>query len=132
MVTQNSVVIFAKNIHGPLLRHLVMEVVGRHGQNGLFTRSNVPHRSSPRHFMVTQNSDVIFAKILHGLLLRCLIWSQLVAMVKTNYLQGPMSPREGKPPILPIFVCYSPLHCMVTRNFNIIVRKNLHGPPLRP
>ncbi|KAG5578682.1 hypothetical protein H5410_049309 [Solanum commersonii] len=35
------------------------------------------------------------------------------------HLQGQTSPRVGKPPILPIFMCYCPRHFMVTRNSDV-------------
>ncbi|KAG5607807.1 hypothetical protein H5410_029299 [Solanum commersonii] len=70
---------------------------------------------SPRDFMVTPNSDVIFSKNLHGPTLRPKIWSQLVTTAKTVKLQDQTFLGEGKPPILPIFMCYSPQDFMVTR-----------------
>uniref|UniRef100_M1DQA9 Uncharacterized protein n=1 Tax=Solanum tuberosum TaxID=4113 RepID=M1DQA9_SOLTU len=43
-----------------------------------------------------------------------------------------MIAAAGKPPILPIFVCYSPRDLLVTWNSDVIFVKNLLGPPLRP
>ncbi|KAG5598312.1 hypothetical protein H5410_029682 [Solanum commersonii] len=125
------------------IKTLVMEPVGHHDQNGKFTKSNDPQISygvnwSPwpkrpiyKEFMVTQNSDVIFAKNLHGPLLRPYLWSQLFAIAKSAHLQGQTIPEAGKPPVLLIFVCYSPREFMVTQNSKIIFAKNMHGPPLR-
>ncbi|KAG5608039.1 hypothetical protein H5410_019320 [Solanum commersonii] len=48
---------------------------------------------------------------------------------------GPFSksnkPRTSKPPILLIFLCYSPWDLLVTQNFDVIFTKNLDGPSLR-
>jgi len=59
-------------------------------------------------FLVIQNYDVIFAKILPGRPLRPYLRSQLALTAKTAPFQGQTIPGAGKPPILPIFVCYSP------------------------
>ncbi|KAG5607809.1 hypothetical protein H5410_029301 [Solanum commersonii] len=118
---------------------------------------------SSRDFMVIGNFDIIFAKILHGPPLRPYykvkripeqLWSQLVTIAKMAHLQRQIIPEEGNPPILPIFVCYSPLDFMlwsqlvttaktaqlqgqtipgaVTQNSDVIISKNLHEPPLKP
>ncbi|KAG5578683.1 hypothetical protein H5410_049310 [Solanum commersonii] len=52
----------------------------------------------------------------------------------TRVTWSPRSKRPiyNKPPILPIFVCYSPRHFVVTQNTHIIYTKNLYEPPLRP
>jgi len=62
--------------------------------------------SSPS-FLVIWNFDLIFAKILSGRPLRPYLWSQLALMAKTTHFQGQTISRAGKPPILPIFMCYS-------------------------
>jgi len=63
--------------------------------------------SSPS-FLVIRNYDLIFARILHGRTLRPYLWSQLAVTAKTDHFQGQTIPGAGKPPILPIFVCYCP------------------------
>ncbi|KAG5607816.1 hypothetical protein H5410_029308 [Solanum commersonii] len=52
-------------------------------------------------------------------------------MAKTSHLQGQTNLGVDKPPILPIFVCYSPRDFTVTQNFDVISAKNLHKPPPR-
>ncbi|KAG5578703.1 hypothetical protein H5410_049330 [Solanum commersonii] len=92
LVNQKSDVIFAKKFTWTSVRTLAMEQIGRHGQNGPFSRSN-DSRSSPRDLLVTLNSDVIFTKNLHGPPLRPSIWSQLVSTDKTAYFQVQTSPE---------------------------------------
>ncbi|KAG5607810.1 hypothetical protein H5410_029302 [Solanum commersonii] len=42
------------------------------------------------------------------------------------------NPRAGKPPILPIFVCYISRYFIETHNSDVFFAKNLYGPHLRP
>jgi len=61
-----------------------------------------------RDVLVIGNSDFIFAKILSGRSLRPYLWSQLALTAKMTHFQCQTIPRAEKPPILTIFVCYSP------------------------
>ncbi|KAG5628344.1 hypothetical protein H5410_000061 [Solanum commersonii] len=79
---------------------LPMEPVGPHGQNGPFSRSNKPQSSL------------------------------LALTAKTVHFQGQTSPRAGKPPLLPIFICYSSPSFVVIQNFNLIFVRISHGHPL--
>jgi len=49
-----------------------------------------------------------FAKFFLGRPLKPYLWNQLALTAKTSHFKSQMCPRAGKPPILPIFVCYSP------------------------
>jgi len=59
-------------------------------------------------FLVIWNSDILFAKMFHVRPWRFLLWRQLAFTAKTFHFKGQMCPRAGNPPILLIFVCYSP------------------------
>jgi len=59
-------------------------------------------------FLVIRNYDLIFANILPGCPLRPYLWSQLGLTAKTTHFQSQTIGGAGKPPILPIFVCYTP------------------------
>ncbi|KAG5608036.1 hypothetical protein H5410_019317 [Solanum commersonii] len=57
---------------------------------------------------------------------------QLVTTAKTAHFQGQTIPETSKPPILPIFMCYSPRDLLVTQNSKVIFAKNLDRSSLRP
>ncbi|KAG5578689.1 hypothetical protein H5410_049316 [Solanum commersonii] len=93
-----------------------MEPEGHHGQNGPFTRSNIPGNT-------TFYGDPEF---------RChfcqkLIWTSVKTLVMEpagrHDEKGPFT-RSNEPQS-------SPQHFMVTRNSDLIFAKNLHGPLLR-
>lgn len=86
---------------------------------------------SPSYIFVNRNTDYIFEK-LHIRSSRQYLWNRLVNTYKTTHFQGQTSPRAGKPPILPIFMCYSPTFLLVIWNYEFIFSKNLHRHPLRP
>ncbi|KAG5578673.1 hypothetical protein H5410_049300, partial [Solanum commersonii] len=82
---------------------LPIELVGPHGQNDRFSRSNDPWSrpylwirlaltAKMAHFKIKrsleQNFDLIFAKILPERLLRPYLWSQLALMAKTAHYHG--------------------------------------------
>ncbi|KAG5588869.1 hypothetical protein H5410_039383 [Solanum commersonii] len=127
-------------------------VVDPHGQNGPFQGQQRPRvdltygASWParlkqlifkvkrdlersRDFLGIHNFDLIFAKTLPGRPLRPYQWIQLALTDKTFYFQGQMSLKAGKPPLLPIFMCYSSPSFL---NFDLIFAKILPGRPLRP
>ncbi|KAG5569107.1 hypothetical protein H5410_058873 [Solanum commersonii] len=99
---------------------LPMEPVGPHGQNGPFSRSNDPRSRIRPHFC--QNFT--------GRPLRPYLWSQLALTAKTTHFKGQMIPEARWPKahfqgkailgILPIF------------NSDLIFAKILLGRPLRP
>ncbi|KAG5578684.1 hypothetical protein H5410_049311 [Solanum commersonii] len=77
MMTKNSDVIFAKILHGPLLRPLLWSQLVSMAEIAYLQGQTIPRAGkppnllifvcySPQHFMVTQNSNVIYAKNLHG------------------------------------------------------------------
>ena len=84
------------------------------------------------NFLVIRNSGLISAKILPGRHLRPYILSQLALTAKTTHFQGQTIPRAGKPPLLPIFMCYCSPSFLVIRNYDLTFAKILPGRPLRP
>ncbi|KAG5569109.1 hypothetical protein H5410_058875 [Solanum commersonii] len=166
---------FCKNFSRTSVKTLPMELVGPHGQNGPFSRSNKP-RSKPylwsqlaltaktAHFQghmipgadltygsswpswpkrpifkvkrsPKQNFIIIFAKILHERPLRPYLRSHLALTTKMAHFQGQTIPEAGKPPILPIVMCYSPW-IFVIRNstsfLKIIPDKRVKTLPMEP
>jgi len=83
-------------------------------------------------FLVIQNFDLIFAKILRGRPLRPYLWGLFALTAKTAHFKGQTIPRDGKPPLLPIFICYSSPSFLVIWNSDFIFAKILPGRPLRP
>ncbi|KAG5578685.1 hypothetical protein H5410_049312 [Solanum commersonii] len=99
---------------------LAIEPVGHHGQNGPFTRSNsTTFYDDPKlRCQFCQKLTWTSVKILAMDLRHC----------QNNPFTNSNKPRAGKPPILPIFVCYTPRHFVVTQNSDVIFANNLNGP----
>jgi len=81
---------------------------------------------------VIVNYDLVFAKIILGRPLRPYLCSQLALTANTIHFQCQTSPRAGKPPILPIFVCYRSTSFLVIKNSDLIFVKILPGRLLTP
>lgn len=64
--------------------------------------------------------------------LRHYLWILLITPAKIIHFQCQTSRRAGKPPILPIIVCYSPPSFLVIKNYEINFYNDLHGCPLIP
>ncbi|KAG5600597.1 hypothetical protein H5410_031967 [Solanum commersonii] len=114
-----------------------MEPVGPDDQNGPYSRSNEPRSNQLAltartdhfhgHTIPEQNFDVIFSKNVHERPLRPKLRSQLALIAKTAHNQGQTSLGTSKPPILPIFVCYSSPFFLVFQNSNwITTTKTTH------
>ncbi|KAG5569106.1 hypothetical protein H5410_058872 [Solanum commersonii] len=82
-----------------------MEPIGPHVKMAHFQSEMIP------------GEDLIFAIILPGRPLRPYLWSQLALTAKTAHFKIKMILEAGKPPMLLIFMCYSPW---------------IFGRPLRP
>ncbi|KAG5582352.1 hypothetical protein H5410_052979 [Solanum commersonii] len=99
-----------------------MEPVVPDSQNGSFSRSNKP-RSRTAHFK---------GAIVHHLFKVKRDSKQLAVTAKTTHFQGQKILGDGKPPILPNFMCYSSLPLLVIRNSNMIFAEIFHRRSLRP
>ncbi|KAG5578678.1 hypothetical protein H5410_049305 [Solanum commersonii] len=129
------------------VKTLAMDPVSRHGENNPFTRSNDPQSSDPefrRHLcqkltwtsVKTLDIDPVRRHNQKDTFTTSNEPQSTVVPVWRHCKKDPFTssnePREGKSLILPIFMCYSPRHFMVTQNFEVIFANNLHGPLLRP
>ncbi|KAG5607815.1 hypothetical protein H5410_029307 [Solanum commersonii] len=101
-----------------------MEIVGHHGPNGPFKRSNDPRSRYGANWSPQPKWTIYKVK-------RSMEQSQLVTTAKTAHLQGQTIPGASKTLILLILVYYSPRDFMVTRNSDVIFSIRLHGSPLR-
>ncbi|KAG5604942.1 hypothetical protein H5410_026434 [Solanum commersonii] len=84
-----------------------MKSVGPDGQTGQFSRPNDP-RSWHIPILPIFNSDVENVEYFLGRSLRPKLRSWLALKAIPNHFQGKMSPEEGTPLILSIFMCYTP------------------------
>ncbi|KAG5576383.1 hypothetical protein H5410_056517 [Solanum commersonii] len=106
LVIQISDVIFAKNFMTSF-KTLVMELASPDRQTNPFSRSN-EHRSG----FLTSFLPKVFTEVRQDLSYGA-DWSRRVKlpifkMGKSAHFHGQMIREVGKPPVLPIFVCYSP------------------------
>ncbi|KAG5582349.1 hypothetical protein H5410_052976 [Solanum commersonii] len=51
------------------------------------------------------------------------LWSKLTLTDKMAHFHGQTIPDVGKPPILPIYLCYSSISLLVIQNFDVILAK---------
>ncbi|KAG5582350.1 hypothetical protein H5410_052977 [Solanum commersonii] len=107
---------FCQKISWTSIKTFVIEPVGPHDQNIPFSRSYDPRSRISTSFLPKFFMD---------------LWSQLALTAKTTHFQGQTSLEEGKPLILPVFVCYSSPSFLVIQNFDIIFAKFFLGRPLK-